>query len=285
MTSRPIRRGGGHVRRTRPVRRASAGLTPPRAAAILGMLASAGAIYGLTASSAFGLSRIDIIGAEITGNATVTQQLALTDGQNLFDIATEPLEVGLLKLPAVAEADVSIGLPDSVNVTIVERRPIVIWKVGERRLLVDEAGLLFAELGPDAPAPSPVESLPVVTDSRAAAPALAIGNTLEPVILDAASRLASLTPAQVGSGAGALTVGVTDENGFVVSSGPKGWSAIFGFYGLSQRTPELIPGQVQLLAKLLAGRETTIKTVILADDREGTYTQKATPKPSATPKP
>jgi hypothetical protein len=25
--------------------------------------------------------------------------------------------------------------------------------------------------------------------------------------------------------------------------------------------------------------------VILADDREGTYTQKATPKPSATPKP
>lgn len=285
MTSRPVRRGGGHVRRTRPVRRASAGLTPPRAAAIFGMLASAGTIYGLTASSAFGLSRIDILGADITGDATVTQQLALTDGQNLFDIATEPLEVVLRQLPAVATADVSIGLPDSVNVTIVERRPIVVWKVGERRLLVDEQGLLFAELGADVtPAPI-VAALPVVTDSRAAASALAIGGTIEPVILDAAFRLASLTPAQVGSGAAALTVGVTDENGFVVRSGPKGWEAIFGFYGLSQRTPELIPGQVQLLAKLLAGREPAVKTVILADDREGTWTPKATPKPSPTPKP
>jgi cell division protein FtsQ len=249
------------------------------------MIASAGAIYGLTASSAFGLSRIDILGAEITGDATVTRQLALANGQNLFDIATEPLEAGLRQLPAVAAADVSIGLPDSVNVTIVERRPIVVWNVGERRLLVDERGLLFAELASDVTPPPIVESLPDVTDSRAAASALAIGSTLEPVILDAAFRLASLTPAQVGSGAAALMVRVTDANGFVISTGPKGWDAVFGFYGLSQRTPELIPGQVQLLAKLLAGREPTVKSVILADDRQGTWTLKATPKPSPTPKP
>jgi cell division septal protein FtsQ len=283
-TSRPIRRGGGHVRRTRPVRRASAGLTPVRAAAVFAMLASAGAIYGLTASSAFGVSQIDVTGATITGAATITQRLDLATGQNLFDIATEPLEAGLRQIPAVAAADVSIGLPDRVSVTIVERRPIVVWRVGERRLLVDDGGLLFAELDPSASVPA-LDVLPVVTDNRATAASLGIGMTLDTVDLDAAFRLASLTPAQVGSAAAALTVAVTDDHGFVVSSGPKGWDAIFGFYGLSLRTTDLIPGQVQLLKTLLVGREDAVKTVILADDREGTYVPKATPKASASPKP
>jgi cell division protein FtsQ len=284
MTSRPIRRGGGHVRRTRPIRRASAGLTPVRAAAILAMLCSAGAIYGLTAGSAFGMSRVDVEGATITGSATITDRLALANGQNLFDIATEPLEASLQEIPAVAAADVSIALPDRVSVTIVERRPIVVWRVGERRLLVDERGLLFADVASSAAVPA-VEALPVVTDSRAASADLAVAKTLDPVDLDAAFRLASLTPAQVGSSAAGLTVAVTDEHGFVVSSGPKGWEAWFGFYGLSLRTPELIPGQVQLLKTLLVGREANVKTVILADDREGTFIAKPTPKPSATVKP
>jgi hypothetical protein len=284
MTSRPIRRGGGHVRRTRPIRRASAGLTPVRAAAILAMLASAGAIYGLTAGSAFGMSRIEVTGATITGDDVIRQRLALAQGQNLFDIAAEPLEAGLREIPAVAAADVSIALPDRVSVAVVERQPIVIWRVGERRLLVDQGGLLFAELASSIAQPS-VDGLPIVNDSRSTAANLGIGTTLDTVDLDAAFRLASLTPAQVGSAAAALSVAVTDENGFVVSSGPKGWEAIFGFYGVSLRTTALIPGQVQLLKTLLVGREATVKTVILADDREGTYIPKATPKPSPSTKP
>jgi len=284
MTSRPIRRGGGHVRRTRPIRRASAGMTPVRAAALLAMLASAGAIYGLTAGSAFGMSRIEVTGATITGDDVIRQRLALAPGQNLFDIAAEPLEAGLREIPAVAAADVSIGLPDRVSVAVVERQPIVIWRVGERRLLVDQGGLLFAELASSTALPS-VDGLPIVNDSRSTAANLGIGTTLDTVDLDAAFRLASLTPAQVGSAAAALSVAVTDENGFVVSSGPKGWEAIFGFYGVSLRTTALIPGQVQLLKTLLVGREATVKTVILADDREGTYIPKATPKPSASAKP
>ena len=284
MTSRPIRRGGGHVRRTRPIRRASAGLTPVRAAAILAMLASAGAIYGLTAGSAFGMSRIEVTGATITGDDVIRQRLALAQGQNLFDIAAEPLEAGLGEIRAVAAADVSIALPDRVSVAVVERQPIVIWRVGERRLLVDQGGLLFAELASSIAQPS-VDGLPIVNDSRSTAANLGIGTTLDTVDLDAAFRLASLTPAQVGSAAAALSVAVTDENGFVVSSGPKGWEAIFGFYGVSLRTTALIPGQVQLLKTLLVGREATVKTVILADDREGTYIPKATPKPSPSTKP
>ncbi|HEX3427396.1 MAG TPA: hypothetical protein VHS36_01195, partial [Candidatus Limnocylindrales bacterium] len=103
-----------------------------------------------------------------------------------------------------------------------------------------------------------------------------------PVDLDAATRLGSLTPSQIGSTAAKLTVGVSDERGFTVSSGAKGWLAVFGFYGVSQRTPALIPGQVQLLAGLLAGREPEVATVVLADAHDGTYISKPTPKPSAS---
>jgi POTRA domain, FtsQ-type len=284
MTSRPVRRGGGHVRRTRPVRRASAGVTPVRAAAILAILGSAGTIYGLTASSAFGVSHVDVTGATITGEATVVDRLGLVDGQNVFDISTEPLEADLRQIPAVASADVSIGLPDRVSVTIVERRPVVVWRVGERRLLVDDAGLLFVELAADTVNPA-VDGLPVVTDSRAAGAGLAVGQTIDAVVLDAAFRLASLTPGQIGSAATALSVSVTDENGFVVTSGKNGWEAIFGFYGPSLRTPELIPGQVVLLQTLIAGHEASVATVILADELDGTYIPKTTPRPSATPKP
>jgi hypothetical protein len=250
------------------------------------MLASAGAIYGLTASPAFGLSRIDVAGATITGRAAVTDRLALEPGQNLFDIATEPLEARLRGIPAVATVDVSIGLPDRVTVTIVERTPIVVWLVAERRLLVDERGMLFAEVTRDRPLPI-VDELPVVTDTRASADALAVGKTIDPVDLDAAFRLASLTPAQLGSRATGLAVTVTDTYGFVVGSGANSWEARFGFYGLSLRTPDLIPGQVQLLKTLLAGREPTVKTVILADDREGTYIPKepADGSPGASPTP
>jgi hypothetical protein len=60
--------------------------------------------------------------------------------------------------------------------------------------------------------------------------------------------------------------------------------AVFGFYGISQRTPALIPGQVQLLSALLAGREDTVLTVVLADDRDGTYIPKPTAKPSPSAK-
>ena len=75
-----------------------------------------------------------------------------------------------------------------------------------------------------------------------------------------------------------------DENGFTLSSVPKGWVAVFGFYGLSQRTPDLVPAQVVLLQQLLhqAG-EDTVGMVILADATDGTYIPRTSPAPPAKP--
>ena len=283
MTNRTFRRAGGPGRRTPRIRRASAGLTPVRAGAALAMLLSAGAIYGLAATSAFGFGRLEVTGSTITPEAAVRETLALTDGENLFEIATDPLEARLLEIPAIAAVEISIGLPDTVAVRVEERQPILVWQAVERRFLVDRAGFLFASLGDTATLPS---DLPLIVDERGSARKLDIGKTVDSVALDAATRLASLTPETIGSSASSLAVGVTDANGFVLRSVPESWIAVFGFYGRSLRTTELVPGQVQALRELLAEvGEATVAQVILGDDRKGTYTPKESPSGAASPAP
>lgn len=247
------------------------------------MLLAAAAVYGVANSSAFVLRDLRIEGADFTDQAAVERSFAEVLGQNLFGLRTAPLEAGLLELPTVRTADVAIGLPDSLVVRLEERTPILVWRVGARRYLVDRDGRLFARIGDEPPAAA--AALPVVEDRRATSAGLSVGGLLEAVDLDAATRLASLIPADVGSEAEGLTVVVNDTNGFVVRARPEGWTAVFGFYTLSLRTPELIPGQVRLLRSLLIGREPLLERVILASETDGTYTVKSTPRPSATPAP
>jgi len=269
------------TRRTRPIRRASPALSVARAAAALAMLASAGAIYGVGASSAFDYAHLRVDGALFTDVATAEEAIADAWGENLFRLSTEPLESALEDLPTVDRATVAVQLPGTLVVTLRERVPVLVWRVGARLYLADGTGSLFARLGADPPADA--ADLPVIDDRRAAAAGLSIGTRLDPQDLDAATRLASLVPTDVGSAATGLAVRVTDENGFVIRADPQGWIAIFGFYTPSLRTPDLIPGQVRLLRSLLIGREPLIARVVLASDTDGTYVPKPTPKASADP--
>jgi cell division septal protein FtsQ len=271
------------IRRTRAVRRASAGLSPVRAGALLVMLLAAAAIYGVANSSAFVFEQLRLEGAAFTDPDAVHQALEDVQGENLFGLRTGPLEAALVELPTVRRADVAVGLPGSLIVRLEERAPVLVWRVGARRYLVDIEGRLFARVRDEGSAD--VAALPVVEDRRATSAGLAIGGRLEAVDLDAATRLASLRPADVGSEATELTVAVGDINGFVVRARPQDWSAVFGFYTLSLRTPDLIPGQVRLLRSLLIGREPLLDRVILASETDGTYTVKPTPRPSASPAP
>ncbi|MBF8290790.1 MAG: Cell division protein FtsQ, partial [Chloroflexi bacterium] len=103
-----------------------------------------------------------------------------------------------------------------------------------------------------------------------------------PIDLDAATRLASLEPVDVGSAADGLLVTVTETTGFVVAASPDSWVAIFGLYTPSVRPPDIIAGQVRLLRSLLAGREATIDQVILSEPERGTFTLRS-PSPSSAP--
>ena len=269
-------------RRTKSVRRASAGLSAVRAGAGLAMLVSAAAIYGVGASSAFDYTKLQLAGLTFTDQSAVEAALAGARGENLFGLSTAPLEQALEKMPTVSSARVQVQLPGTLAVSIDERKPVLVWKVGQDRFLVDAEGTLFAKMAAEPPAVA--AALPVVEDRRASARIAEVGGHLDAVDLDAATRLASLVPADLGSSAVSLGVTVSDENGFVVDAKPAAWSAVFGFYTPSLRTTELIPEQVRLLRSLLAGREGKVDRVILASATDGTYTQKASPSPSPKPK-
>ena len=281
MSGKPIARRSRvpvTTRRTRTVRRASARLSATRAGAALAMLVSAAAIYGVASSSAFDYAHLQIDGAVFTNQASVEAALADARGENLFRVATGPLQARLEQLPTVERAQIDLRLPDTLAVTLDEHQPVLIWEVGEHRWLVDAEGGLFAELEQDPPPAA--AKLPIIDDQRASSASLAVGSQLDPVDLDAATRLASLHPADVGSAAAGLTVSVTDDAGFVLASNPAGWTAVFGFYTPSLRTTDLIPGQVRLLRSLLDGREAQIGRIILASTTDGTYMPKASPTPS-----
>jgi hypothetical protein len=253
-------------------------VTPARAAGLLGMV-SAGLLLSLvTGPSAFGLARTDLPSLEWTSTEAVSGALALENGDNVFRLDTAPLEAALEALPAVAAAEVTVSLPDAVvTVDLVERRPVLAWQVGDARLIVDGTGAIFATVAVDAALPAGVA---VVEDRRAGAvERYAIGGRIDAVDLDVATRLGSLTPADIGSAASRLHVVATEVDGFVVSV-EGGWTAVFGFYSPATRSTEMIPGQVRLLRSLIAGIEPTISRIILASETDGTYIPKATPRPS-----
>jgi cell division septal protein FtsQ len=286
MNGRPLERRTRtpvQTRRTRPVRRASAGLSTVRAGAALAMLVCAAAIYGVGASPAFDYTKMQLEGVQFTDPAAVEAALASARGENLFRLSTGPLLAELERLPTVDHARIDVRLPATLAVTIDERKPVLVWRAGATRYLAAADGMLFATLGDGAAGAA--AGLPEVDDRRASSGALAVGSRLDPVDVDAATRLASLRPADVGSQAVALAIAVTDENGFVVTTKPTAWSAVFGFYTPSLRTTELIPGQVRLLRSLLEGREPQVDRVILASDTDGTYVAKTTPKPSGSARP
>jgi len=283
MRARPPTRpaAAATMRRTRPVKRASAGLTPIRAGAALAMLLSAFAIYGVAASPAFEFNELRIEGATYTDTGAVQGILEQARGENLFRLSTAPLAASLRQLPTVADARIGLGLPGTVTVTLHERQPVLVWNVGSQRYLVDRDGLIVGRLGDDAPPDA--SQLPSVVDERARSSSLGTGSRLDAVDVDAATRLASLSPIQVGSAARKLAVVVTDDHGYELRAQPEGWTAIFGFYTPSLRRPDIIPGQVRLLDRLLEGREATVASIVLADEHDGTYV--ARPSPSPTPKP
>ena len=129
------------------MRRASAGLTPVRAGALLAVLAGAAAIYGLASSDAFTARRTTVTGATWTSEERILEALAIPDGTNVFTIRAAVLEERLADIPALSGATVSVALPDEVRVAVDEREALLVWSIGSRRFLVDGEGRLFAELG------------------------------------------------------------------------------------------------------------------------------------------
>ena len=125
----------------------------------------------------------------------------------------------LLALPTVADAEVRVGLPGSLDVRVVEREPILAWQRDDALLLVDRDGRVLADAAASETAATVAvaRELRTVVDRRTTGDAPAVGGFIEPYDLDVATRLLSLVPADVGSAAADLVVRVTDVDGWTIA--------------------------------------------------------------------
>lgn len=239
------------------------------------------------------VGQFTVIGTHLLDRDAVIAATNIPMGASLLGVDLREAEEAVAALPLVASVRVSAGLPDGIQIRVREKSLLLRWQIGNQVYAVTESGELLGEVSSLHLAPSAaaaLETSPLLIDDRTPSPLLAAGQ-LTPTELDVATRLASLTPEDVGTAATALKLRLLSDFGFVVeATGPSiAWNAVFGIYSATIRPTDMIPGQVRLLRSLLANRETRIGWVILADDQAGTYTAKGVrplpPTESPSPSP
>ena len=139
MNGRPLARRTRtpvHTRRTRPVRRASAGLSTVRAGAALAMLVSAAAIYGVGGVVGLRLreARSSRASSSPTPAAVEARPRRRPVARTCSAVDRARSLAALERLPTVDHARIDVRLPATLAVTIEEREPILVWQVGERAL-------------------------------------------------------------------------------------------------------------------------------------------------------
>ena len=237
------------------------------------------------------VGRISVTGTLLLSPDAVVAAANIPIGSSLLGVNLRAAEEAVAALPLVASVRVSAGLPDGIQIRVREKSLLLRWQIGELVYAVTESGELLGDTTTLNLAPTAAAALaaaPLLYDDREGSPLLAVGQ-LTATEVDVATRLASLTPADLGTGATTLMLRLLSDFGFVVqATGPSiEWNAVFGIYSATIRPTSMIPGQVRLLRSLLAGREARIGWVILADDQAGTYTAKGVrpPSPSVSPSP
>lgn len=251
------------------------------------VLSAAGVVWLVNAGT-FRLDpdRLEVRGLQHTTPEVARLTMGLAEGAtpNLFRLRTSDMERALADLPAVAEAEVSAILPDRLVVQVTERQPVFVLRTPDDSYLVDPAGVLLIDASEADPG---LASLPLVDDWRSdAGREPVVGGAMEPVDLAAVLQLAAVTPDLLGSSAGRLTLAITDQDGFVMTTEPATWRAVFGHYTPTLRPPDRIAQQVQCLRSLLAEGESELRTVYLepVGDRCGTFAGRPSPV-RATPSP
>ncbi len=237
------------------------------------------------------VGNISVVGALLLDPDAVIAAANIPIGSSLLGVNLRAAEEAVAALPLVASVRVSAGLPDGIQIRVREKSLLLRWQIGDRIYAVSESGELLGEtasLDLATSAAAALAAAPLLYDDRTPSPLPTVGQ-LTATELDVATRLASLKPEDLGTAATTLTLRLLSDFGFVVeATGPSiEWSAVFGIYSATIRPTSMIPGQVRLLRSLLAGRETRIGWVILADDQAGTYTAKGVrpPSPSVSPSP
>ncbi len=165
-----------------------------RLASLILSLALAAGLYFLWSAPTFRVAEAQVTGASRLSPAEINTALGI-NGESIFLLRPEEIATRLrLSYPELASAEVMIGLPNQVQVSVTERQPVILWQQGEGYTWIDAAGVAFRPRG-DAPGlvqiaaqEAPPAGLASATDPLSPPPYLA------PDLVKAALTLASNVP-------------------------------------------------------------------------------------------
>ncbi len=171
------------------------------------------------------LPEFQVSAARVSGNQRISADeingVLNARGQSIFLLTAPELETRLrLNYPELSSAHVSIGLPNIVEVSVVERQPVLLWEQGDGYTWIDASGVAFRPRG----APTdlvPVKALAAPTASKAvAADPLSPAPFISPDLVKAIQTLAPDVPQGI-----AMEYDPKFGLGWADS---RGWKAFFG---------------------------------------------------------
>lgn len=119
-------------------------------------------VQGEFAQAGFGIDAIEISGQTLTDDKDIITLLTVGTGNSTLTFDAQKAQARLEWLRAVKSATVRKVYPNKVIVSIVEKVPVVRWRVGDTTWLIDEAG---KKIGTDV---SSYTDLPLVIGEGAA---------------------------------------------------------------------------------------------------------------------
>lgn len=151
---------------------AVAGLYQARDAVVTAGVTISRMVQGEFAAAGFGIAQIQISGQRLTRDEDIATMMALSAGASTLNFDVQKAMARLGWLSAVESATVRKVYPDRIVVEIVEKEPVLRWRIGDATWLVDGRGSPIARDGGGYP------DLPLVVGDGAADDALIMINSL-----------------------------------------------------------------------------------------------------------
>lgn len=171
-----------------------------RVVAMLLLVGAAALIYQGAASERFEVRSVRIQGNMLLSHAEIEAAAAVT-GVNMFWLNRAQVGSRLNALPLVQRVEVNATLPDTLDITVLERQPVGFWTSGEQSYLVDSEGVILKAVDESTaqvrvcagqPCDPRLATLPSITDIERQP--LEIGGRVDANALPSTARLASLLP-------------------------------------------------------------------------------------------
>ena len=132
-----------------------------------------GRFIALSVAGGFKIENVEVIGREQTDPRALLQAAGLKRGDPILAVSPDVVRQRIEAMSWVASAAVERRLPDTIAITIVERKPIALWQHNDKFALIDARGDNLGPV-PDASA----STLPLIVGGDAPPHASALLSTL-----------------------------------------------------------------------------------------------------------